>query len=222
MKTCSKCKTEKSISKFYKSSKTKDKLGFYCKVCCSKAMSAVRERHRNNVQIKINKISKICGICKKEKLAEEFYKTKYSKDGLRCYCKKCSAKKEKIYAAAPKAKQKRNNRWHQYYKNPEFRLRTNISRMIRAALKNGKFGKSITEYLPYTFDELKIHLEIQFDDKMSWNNYGTYWWIDHIIPQTALPYNTMNDENFLKSWSLNNLRPLEKIENIIKGNKVNG
>lgn len=34
------------------------------------------------------------------------------------------------------------------------------------------------------------------------------WQIDHIIPQLDLPYSSMNDDNFKKCWSLDNLRPL--------------
>ena len=55
---------------------------------------------------------------------------------------------------------------------------------------------------------------------MSWENYGIYWQIDHIYPQSLLPYDSMDHPNFLKCWSLDNLRPLEATENIRKGNKL--
>ena len=60
---------------------------------------------------------------------------------------------------------------------------------------------------------------------MSWDNWGPYvkdnktWQIDHIIPQSKLVYTSMEDDNFKKCWALENLRPLESIENIKKGNK---
>jgi len=58
------------------------------------------------------------------------------------------------------------------------------------------------------------------------DNYGKYeegkkkWNIDHIIPQSELLYKSLDDENFKKCWALENLRPLEIIENIKKGNKI--
>lgn len=107
--------------------------------------------------------------------------------------------------------------------DPIFKLRTRCSSAICAALKtsNGsKQGQSIVKYFPYTMEQLKRHLESQFDDKMSWNNYGSYWHIDHIIPQSLLPYSSMEDGNFKKCWALENLRPLEKIANIKKGNRI--
>lgn len=48
----------------------------------------------------------------------------------------------------------------------------------------------------YTFDDLKVHLENQFDDVMNWSNYGTYWELDHIKPITAFKFNSYEDEEF--------------------------
>lgn len=102
--------------------------------------------------------------------------------------------------------------------DPLFKLRRNVSTMVWQALTMNKNG-SILKYLSYTMEELKQHLENQFDEKMTWSNYGSYWHIDHIIPQSALPYASMSDDNFQKCWGLSNLRPLEAIENIRKSNK---
>lgn len=104
--------------------------------------------------------------------------------------------------------------------DPAFKLRKNCSVLIRSALQGNKRGVSILNYLPYSIQELKQHLERQFDNKMSWDNYGQYWHIDHIIPQSKLLYINMEEDNFQKCWALTNLRPLEAIENIKKSNKV--
>ena len=55
---------------------------------------------------------------------------------------------------------------------------------------------------------------------MSWENYGRYWSIDHIIPRSYFNYKDYNDIEFKICWSLLNIRPLEKIENIIKRDRV--
>ena len=100
-----------------------------------------------------------------------------------------------------------------------FKIRKNVSRAINHALKSfgAKKDSSIMNYLNYSMIELKRHIENLFDDKMSWSNYGIYWHIDHIIPQSCLPYNTMSDDNFKKCWALNNLRPLEAKLNMLDG-----
>lgn len=118
--------------------------------------------------------------------------------------------------------------------DPVFRLRKYASTLIRQRLQkqeSSKFGESITEYLSYTIQELKTHLEAQFESWMNWNNQGKYdprtwndndsstwaWQLDHIVPQAALPYTSMADDNFRKCWSLNNLRPLNAKQNLLDG-----
>ncbi len=108
-------------------------------------------------------------------------------------------------------------------KDSGFRLRNNISSAISLALKKNNSNKkrrSCLKFLEYSIQELKNHLENQFDANMSWDNYGSYWHIDHIYPQSKLPYTSMHDDNFKKCWALSNLRPLEAKANIKKGAKI--
>lgn len=102
------------------------------------------------------------------------------------------------------------------------------SRINRSINKN---NKSIIKYLPYSFIELKKHIEFQFEPWMNWNNYGKYnkntwddnniltwtWNIDHIIPHSIFKYTNMSDENFKKCWALDNLRPYSAKQNLLDG-----
>lgn len=104
--------------------------------------------------------------------------------------------------------------------DPAYKLRNNVSNAIYKALnkvKSNKAGQSILKYLNYTLQDLKLHLESKFNQCMNWSNYGQYWHIDHITPQSDLPYFSMEDINFKLCWSLDNLRPLEAKINIIEG-----
>jgi hypothetical protein len=112
---------------------------------------------------------------------------------------------------------------------PELKLRTNICSAIRSLLKSKNFrknGKSILNYLPYSINELKKHLESLWEPWMNWNNYGgrtndprLTWHIDHIKPHSSFSYTSMEDIEFRECWALSNLQPLEKIANIKKGCK---
>jgi endogenous inhibitor of DNA gyrase (YacG/DUF329 family) len=104
--------------------------------------------------------------------------------------------------------------------DPVLRLRKNVSALVYDALviKQGKTkGGSTFEHLPYTPLQLKEHIENQFDKHMSWDNYGSYWQLDHIVPQAALIYDSLAHPNFAKCWALSNLQPLEKSKNASKG-----
>jgi len=107
-----------------------------------------------------------------------------------------------------------------YMLNVAYKLRAVCSSMIYQAMKSSKNNSSILDYLPYTMDELKAHLESKFDDNMAWDNYGVYWQIDHIIPQSKLLYTSMESENFKKCWALENLQPLEAVANRKKHDKI--
>lgn len=101
-----------------------------------------------------------------------------------------------------------------------YKLRENVSGAVSKAIKRSgarKNGASVLKYLPFKIDELKMHLEKQFDENMTWENHGSYWQIDHIIPQSDLPYDNMERENFKICWSLENLRPLDARQNLLDG-----
>jgi hypothetical protein len=73
--------------------------------------------------------------------------------------------------------------------------------------------------------QLKQHIESLFESWMNWENHGSYnsnyrtWQIDHINPHSSFHYENMDCEEFKKCWALSNLRPLESLANIKKGNK---
>jgi len=94
--------------------------------------------------------------------------------------------------------------------------------MWRSILKSslnrlGQIKKSKSnELVGYDSLTLKLHLESLFDNKMNWDNYNKYWQVDHIIPVSLFKEDT--DVSIVNS--LDNLRPLCKIYNNSRGNKL--
>jgi hypothetical protein len=144
---------------------------------------------------------------------------------------------DKIYYKNNKKKIKKYQ-YNWLRSKPHLKLQARISHMIRLALYNSnssKNGNRSFDYLDYTAQELKEHLEQHFESWMTWDNWGVYragwddndqstwtWQIDHIIPQSRLPYTSMEDDNFKKCWALENLRPLSAKQNVLRGNKEIG
>ena len=52
---------------------------------------------------------------------------------------------------------------------------------------------------------------------MNWGNQGK-WHIDHVIPDSWFSYDSDQDDNFKKSWALENLQPLWSNLNSLKNN----
>lgn len=200
--------------------------------CCA-ASKKYRENRIKQNKILIQREWKICFRCKQEKHLRYFAKDKYNIDGFTYDCKSCRqvVKREKGKTSQYKTTRRK-------YENAKrvndvgFRLKKNISSMFWRNLNQNcllsKKQNRTFEILGYTTLQLKEHLENQFEPWMSWDNYGKAktgadgkaWNIDHIIPQSKLPYDNLEHPNFRKCWALENLRPLEAFENIRKGNKL--
>jgi hypothetical protein len=205
-KWCPKCeRLLERATNYYKNKARHDGLDTTCKECYKLA-------RQKRLQTKEGK-EKHRAYSAKWREENREKSNKYSRE----WCKN-NREKVREYVREGQRKLMRERR-----KDPVFRLRCNVSRQIGHALKraNGsKRGESVMKHLPYTQEQLREHLEKQFDDNMTWENYGTYWHIDHIYPQSLLPYDSMEHPNFQKCWSLDNLQPLEGKANIRKSNKL--
>jgi hypothetical protein len=65
--------------------------------------------------------------------------------------------------------------------------------------------------------QLKEHIQSQFKDNMSWENYGYYGWhIDHITPLSS----AKTEEEIYQLCHYTNLQPLWAEDNLKKSNKT--
>ncbi len=147
--------------------------------------------------------------------------------------KKRNERQLKHYMENPELRFNKNERQRKRYKNsdilarqrynwannPFVRLSKSVSVSMSHALKQDKNGRHWETLVEYTFKQLKRHLEKQFKDGMSWDNYGK-WHIDHIIPISAFSFGRSEDIDFKRCWALKNLRPMWSIDNLRKGSKL--
>jgi hypothetical protein len=111
-----------------------------------------------------------------------------------------------------------------YHKDTNYRIVVNMrTRMGHALRKYNDFKKDFKtlDILGCTIEELIKHLEAQFKDRMSWENYGfgnDKWNIDHIIPCSS--FDLTDPEQQKKCFHYTNLQPLWQLDNISKGAKV--
>jgi hypothetical protein len=106
-----------------------------------------------------------------------------------------------------------------YRKNPMKKLNFNISYGVWLSIKENKKNRHWETLVGYTLQQLKLHLEKQFKDGMTWENYGE-WHIDHRLPIAVHNFNSPDDIDFKKCWALKNLQPLWALDNISKGAKL--
>ena len=230
-KICSKCNKEKQLSEFYPNPRCKLGVEGQCKQC-RKEIADVRKEEkklkdreyssRPEIKEKRKQYSKKYYEQNKEKLkqqAREHYNSNIEQ--YHEYDRQRSKTEERIVY--------RRNYNETYYKNNREKLnaydrqrytkrRENIKYVlgqamaggIRRCIGNNKADRHWEYLVGYTFEDLTKHLESQFTPEMSWENYGSYWEIDHIIPQNIFSILSADDKQFKICWSLMNLRPLEK------------
>jgi hypothetical protein len=101
-------------------------------------------------------------------------------------------------------------------KGPIARVIANSRTRIKQALREAKTDKSL-KYIGCSADALRIHLESQFKDGMSWENYGYRGWhIDHIVPLCS----ASTEEELIPLLHYSNLQPLWGVENMRKGGRL--
>lgn len=210
-KICSKCKQNKLLSKSFRAKLAKIDLDgkiekiYFDSECydCNKS----RDKSRDKIKLKQKSRRRYLSIKEKIKTDAKF--------------------REKYKAERREYLKKR-------IKRPKDIVRDFVSKRVGMALKckgASKNNESIIKYLPYTIEQLKRHIELQFEPWMNWSNRGMYnsekwndndkltwkWNIDHIIPHSEFNYSSMNDPEFLECWALKNLRPLSAKQNVLEG-----
>lgn len=104
--------------------------------------------------------------------------------------------------------------------NPKYRLAKRTRTAVYTCLKERNVAKYrfTFELLGYTLEELMKHLEKQFTEGMTWDNYGE-WHVDHKIPMARFNFTSTEDNEFKICWAIENLQPLWGPDNLSKGSR---
>lgn len=96
-------------------------------------------------------------------------------------------------------------------------LKNIITVRARKATGGTVNASSIEKYLGCSMEHYKKHLEDLFDNDMNWENYGTAWNIDHILP---LKEEGIDIEETIQRLHFNNTAPELVKVNLSKSNKI--
>ena len=102
--------------------------------------------------------------------------------------------------------------------NPEYKILVNYRNRIYCAIKRGYKSDSTKKLLGADIDFIKEYLENKFNKGMTWDNYGSYWQIDHKIPCNW--FDLSKEEEQCKCFHYTNLQPLLSSENASKRDNV--
>lgn len=186
---------------------------------------------------------KRCACCSAVKDKSEFAVSRNNADGRYAYCKECHSVKSRIIRRAnpekvsarnikwqrdnPEKAKAKQDRWNKTEKGkatrkarrelPQHRIHTAIASSLRRKMR--KNGRGSFDILGYSIAELRAHLERQFLNGMTWENYGA-WEIDHIQPLASFKITGPSCHEVRRAWGLPNLRPLWAEDNLRKRDKL--
>ena len=103
--------------------------------------------------------------------------------------------------------------------NPINKIKCNLRKRMRDFLKKSASDTmSISGLIGCNSLDFKHHIEKQFRRGMTWDNYGTYWHVDHILPCASFDHT--NKKQIAQCWHYTNLRPLCAAENMLKSDTI--
>lgn len=227
IKQCTKCKKEYPLNEhFFNINKDyKDGFSYYCKKCQQEINRKYYKEHRE----RLNEQNKQYQQDHKEEITEQ--RRNHYQETINLQRER--AKKYYYQHREERNKYSRNyqqtnkDRLRIYYldrhyqrlnNNVHYRLLHNLRANITSAFdKRYKSGKAI-DLVGCSIDFLKKHLESQFKENMTWENYGKGGWhIDHRKPCCTFDLTDPIEQRKCFHWS--NLQPLWEEENLKKGKK---
>jgi len=224
-KKCSKCELILDVSKFTKHSKSKDGYYFCCKSCKSDDAKRYYDKHSEYVK---NKSNNYYNSNKEEaiKCQKNYYES--NRDSLLEYKKEYHLKNKdrqkelnSIYQNTHKSEIGEAKRIYisKRRKDPLFKLKESISKLINYSIKNGGYSKKYRseEILGCKISDFKLFIEKKFKDGMTWSNYGE-WHLDHIRPVSW----ANSESEIIELNHFSNFQPLWENENLSKGNRWEG
>ena len=240
-KICTKCRQRYPNNNNYFRKKSKkykngeEKLNSRCKYCKSKASSNYNKNHKDEII----------------RYSKEYYQRDYVKERCRKYEKEhpwikieyYNKNKHKIKKRIKDWKLKNSDKIRQQSKryreehveeskiyhrkrmesDPKYRITRSLRNRLYLAFKCQGVRKTehTLDLIGCSIDFLKKHIESQFLQGMSWDNYGRKGWsIDHIKPCAS--FSLINPEEQKACFHYTNLRPLWEIDNWKKNSLHNG
>jgi hypothetical protein len=169
-------------------------------------------RKKNLRQQKTENIIAKCEKCQQEKALKYFAKLK--KFYKRKICVSCY----------PKFLTEQKTEWckNEHNTNINYRIKKSLAARLRTVLVK---NDSTMNYIGCNIQYIREWIEYNFTEEMNWDNYETFWSIDHVIPICKFDL-TLEDEKY-KCWNWSNLIPVQtnnsfltplfgKVDNIVE------
>lgn len=187
-KKCDKCEVNYPISSYRKYNETS--IGKTCKKCLNE-LDKIRKK--NLRQKRSETVFVKCEKCQEEK-------------ALKCFAKLKKFYKKKICRSCyPNFLTEQKTEWckNEHNTNINYRIKKSLAARLRTVIVK---NDSTMNYIGCNIQYLREWFEYNFTSEMNWDNYGSYWSIDHIIP--VCKFELTDEDEKLKCCNWTNLMPV--------------
>jgi hypothetical protein len=212
-KICCRCKKDKTLECYGALRNTKDGLRYDCKDCRTEYRKSVsnhvKEKNKkyyeeNREELLIH--NKEYRDQNKEAILQQRKEYRNRED-----VKKHIQEKNKAYLPIRKERIKERRRTDTNFQLSEI-LRSKIHKMLKG------HKTSYINYIGCDVEWLKTWIAFRFDENMNWDNLGSYWQLDHILPIHGFNLTNENEKRICFHWT--NLQPLSATENRQKSDNL--
>jgi hypothetical protein len=158
------------------------------KQCTKSKSNANKKTKPKTVLIKCDKccVEKVLReiVTKTEKYKKKYYKKQICQECFPTYCSTTTQK------------------------GLNYRIKKLLARRLRQITNK---TDTTMNYIGCNIQYVREWIEYNFTDEMNWDNYGSYWSIDHVIPVSNFDLTLEN--NKFKCWNWSNLTPLPLLKN---------
>lgn len=187
VRSCAKCGVNKSANMFRKYN-----AGNYSNTC-KKCLNEMDKQRKKDIRQKRQEtfLAK-CEKCGCEKVLKEFAKLK--KFYKRKICLGCY----------PLFVREQKTEWckKEHDTNMNYRIKKSLAARLRSVLNK---TDTTMNYIGCNIQYLREWFEFNFEEGMSWDNYGSYWSIDHVLPVRKFDLTVEKDK--MLCWNWTNLMP---------------
>jgi len=214
-KVCTKCGVEKPVEAFYLLRKDNPRLMAECKECIIKRVAEHRKTEAGQVsRDRYNHSPKTIQKRKEYKQSEE------GKSSTKSFAQTDKAKEiAKRYRESAKGQELERIKYLRRCQKQGEKLNRAVRAGVNSSLQGTKNGRKWQELVGYSLQDLVTHLEKQFTEGMSWDNYGQ-WHVDHKVPLAAFSFDSPENPMFRVCWGLANLQPMWATDNMRKHTKI--
>lgn len=196
---CTKCKEIKNVEMFGKNRSSKSGYKYRCRECETETQRLRRNKEKEADPEKYH-----------QKWADYYAKTKEkNKESKRIYMSKPENKeKRNEYIRKYKAEKRINDKCYVLYENLRKRIWNSIN----------KKNNSSKELLGCEIEHYFNWISYTMSEEMTWDNYGSFWNIDHLIP--IKNFNLENCEEAKKAFNWKNTWAMKATDNFSKNKKI--